>query len=60
MSFKASFRYFWNKLSLKDKQEIISMPYFDSKVFAEITGIDTINKKEIKQWQKDECSQNQL
>ena len=39
MSYKSSWRVFWNKLSLREKISIIKMPHLDKAVFEEITGI---------------------
>jgi len=41
MSYKNSWRVFWNKLTLKEKQAIKTMPHFDKVVFEEITGVKT-------------------
>jgi hypothetical protein len=39
LSFKSSFKYFWKKLSVEERQLIINMKYFDKQIFYEITGV---------------------
>ena len=39
LSYKASWRHFWESLSRKEKLDVVSMPHFQPNVFAEITGI---------------------
>ncbi|MEL3905523.1 MAG: pentapeptide repeat-containing protein [Treponema sp.] len=39
LSYKASWRIFWDSLTPKEKLEIKRMPHFDAAVFYEITGI---------------------
>jgi len=39
LSFKESFKYFWRNLSVRNRKEILEIPYFDKEVFYEITGI---------------------
>lgn len=36
----------WERLSSKEKQEILSLPNFDKEIFKEITGIDVEVKDE--------------
>ena len=36
----------WERLSSKEKQEIVSLPNFDKEIFKEITGIDVEVKDE--------------
>jgi hypothetical protein len=39
LDYKTSWRVFWNNLSFKDRCAVRAMPYFDAKVFYEITSI---------------------
>ena len=43
LSYKASWRHFWEFLSIKERFDVVSMPHFQPNVFAEITGI-SLNK----------------
>jgi hypothetical protein len=44
MSYKASWRVFWNGLSFQERLAVARMPHFDAKVFYEITGIKVFGK----------------
>ena len=39
VSFKEACKIMWNKLTDKEKAEVVKIPNFDSKIFEEITGI---------------------
>jgi len=39
LPFKSSFKHFWRNLSIDERKTIINMPYFNKKVFFEITGV---------------------
>ena len=41
VSFKEACKIMWDKLTDKEKAEVVKIPNFDSKIFEEITGIKT-------------------
>jgi hypothetical protein len=49
MSYKTSWKVFWNSLSFRERLAVMNMPYFDRDVFFEITGIRVPGHKESKQ-----------
>ena len=39
MSYKASWRVFWNNLTFAERNAVRNMPFMDKEVFEEITGV---------------------
>ena len=47
LTYKEAWKSWWNMASQTDKDKILSIPYFDAKVFEEITGLKEDSKKSL-------------